>query len=97
MESENKITITKNRYQEVIDHINDVGGTKFTVEHIVDADLPFSLQAEISNNTYTDTCQREQIMDHISNCYLSMSWPCFGSSDSEKKEWDRRAKVIEVI
>lgn len=93
-EEQNSVTITisDERYQEVVDHINECGTYKFTTQHLKDSDLPINLQTEIAENTYTDTCQMDSIMDHLSESQVKMPWPMYGDSDMYKNEWARRIK-----
>jgi len=81
------LTITEAMFQEVTDKIGH-----FTKQQIMDSDLPVNLLFEIADGGWDDTCQIEQIMDHLAQKYIGMSWPLYGDPDSVQEEFKKRLK-----
>lgn len=87
----------KKKFQKVADYLNDAFGCSLIGEQIEASNLPSNLLMEIKTDGYTDTCQRELLIEHISIQIVGMRWPCFGDSQEVKDKFDKLAKEKGLI
>ena len=82
--------ITDEKWQEVAECI----GFGFTAEQIKKSNLPSYFLLEIVEGSYTDTDQREQIMDHVCLHYIGLCVPCYGDEKEYQDEFYRRMELF---
>lgn len=82
------LTINDTAFQEVSDGIDNV----FTKDQIMNANLPKELLLEIASGGWDDTCQREQIMEHLSQKYIQMSWPTYSDNSEVVEKFNAKMK-----
>lgn len=85
------IEITEERFQEVADCLNEFYNCKITANMIKDTIHDKHLLLEIAENTYHDTCEREEILSLIFENLINMRWPLHGHSESYKQEFYKKA------
>lgn len=78
------LIINSSEFQKVADAIGF-----FTKEQIMNSDLPTNLLFEIASGDWTDTDQREQIMDHLARRYTGMDWPNWSTPKEIIKEFKK--------
>ncbi len=89
--------VTDERLNEVCECINGWYGTIITPEilekHITDA----TLIVEIYEDTYSDTCVRERIIDAIVRPLVGMEWPINADSSEYSQEFFAKAKAAGLM
>ena len=72
-------TITDERYNEIIDYFKgyySVILTKDMIDNLMEHDS--EMREEFFHNSYTDTCQREYIIDYFAVKVVGKHWPLNG-------------------
>ena len=85
--------ITEERYQEVIDYMANwygVNVTKEMIDQLVSKN--HEILIEIVDGGYSDTCQREYILESFSKMITGKMWPMNKDSQDYKDEFYKVAK-----
>ncbi len=91
------VQISDEKFQEVVEYFNDHYGMNATLDMFKETITDSHLRLEIVENGYTDTCQRDLIVDKIVQKYIGMSWPLYGDSDEYKSEFENKAKEVGLL
>lgn len=73
--------ITDDRLQEVVDYLNKMYNTLFTIEDIKQYITDLKLLEEIFDDTYRDTAPREGLINQLCLGKTGMVWPLNGDSE----------------
>ena len=84
--------ITDKQIKEVANTINIYYGTTITPEMVCKYITDLNLLCEIHEESWRDTCIREQILETITKGVVGMKFPLYGDAEVYKEKFTKRAK-----
>ncbi len=91
------VPIPDNKFDEAWKYFCDMYDMTISFDKFKDAITDTHLRLEILEDGYTDTCQRELIVDTIARKYVSKAWPMNGDTSEYKKDFFEKAKAAGVM